>query len=733
MIHSRLPIHLLLLALLWVAGTRTVSARHDSGQSVDTAPDQSLTPQQQEDRRELALHCIAVEKDGVAIDPWIFLHGADGRRKAGLFTPRTSWSFQGGGIKNYPRTGRSLFPESAWRAEAEAGPYNPLRACIQQMFARAKQRGLRPLVFVHGGNNALDGAIERAEKLCRPAEGERISESEKAGYYPIFLCWNSAIPSTWGESIVHVRNGVDVRARDPIQEGAYGWLLAPLYLATDLASGVVHAPQVGIDNLISTMRGTPAISDRTSPDHRDASRRYLSLRARENMQADKYAPAHGIDPDGSGRAAAVPLQDYEEKLGMRVASDPAARQKFAKQWEEHWLEQRQKILTRKPLPPDYPAAWGTAPLVVSMGEFRSTPADYATRQLGWWVGLPAKAAVLTALTGGGERMWGMMNRRVDTMFYHTSSFSRRRDISRGDTTDEDLAEGGSTGVGAASVFFRSLERAQRDHRAASALLVGHSMGAIVLNRALALFPDLEAKQIVYLAPACSISDFSLLAGPYLRSHPRTQFYNLTLNPYAEKRERSIGDAPLGELLPRGSLLVWIDDFLQHPRSFQDRTFGQFENAMLASLLFHPRIQGQIHICALEAVPTGSVPLPTQAKRAFFTQYAGPTHHGDFSNYRFWEAGFITQPGWVSRERFHLELPLSVDSSVSAPGVATAVRSPTPGSARSGAAPRGESVVPPAKKKAYDARQSPPPPTPAANSKQKPPPSVTSKTGKRAPL
>ena len=71
-----------------------------------------------------------------------------------------------------------------------------------------------------------------------------------------------------------------------------------------------------------------------------------------------------------------------------------------------------------------------------------------------------------------------------------------------------------------------------------------------------------------MGAACSIDDFTTSALPYLQRYPETQFYNLSLHPVAE-----VGEINLADLPPRGSLLVWLDNFLEHPVTEQERTLG----------------------------------------------------------------------------------------------------------------------------------------------------------------
>src|SRR4030095_3853438 len=87
------------------------------------------------------------------------------------------------------------------------------------------------------------------------------------------------------------------------------------------------------------------------------------------------------------------------------------------------------------------------------------------------------------------------------------------------------------------------------------VLVGHSMGAIVINEALLHFQNLPVTRIVYMAPACSIHDAEHCLLPFLFLNRSVRFHLLTLHPQAEADEWNVWD-----IVPRGSLLEWIDNF-----------------------------------------------------------------------------------------------------------------------------------------------------------------------------
>ena len=151
-------------------------------------------------------------------------------------------------------------------------------------------------------------------------------------------------------------------------------------------------------------------------------------------------------------------------------------------------------------------------------------------------------------------------------------------------------------------------------------VVGHSMGAIVLNEAIRRKPYLPIKNIVYMAAASTIRDYAISVQPYLRRSKDTHFYNLMLHPDSEMDERGWG------IEPRGSLLVWIDDFLSKPLSIYDRTLGRFNNFLqyVHHIPEKPKcLKERIHIRSFSA---------GKCKKD-----SDPQNHSDFStNYRFWD-------------------------------------------------------------------------------------------------
>ncbi|WP_221031525.1 alpha/beta hydrolase [Actomonas aquatica] len=170
-------------------------------------------------------------------------------------------------------------------------------------------------------------------------------------------------------------------------------------------------------------------------------------------------------------------------------------------------------------------------------------------------------------------------------------------------------------------------------------LHGHSMGAIIANDLVRMYPDLPYKRIVHLASADSVRNWVDKTEPYLRKHPETEFYNLVLHPVNEERE----DISMVTLLPEGSLLVWLDSMFTKPDHVMDRRSGRWDNAKYLLASYANIVEQR----------TGSVGKGTEAEQNAAAvrlkvfnldpdSKDTPQTHGDFKDKPFWEKGFYWQ-------------------------------------------------------------------------------------------
>ncbi len=155
-------------------------------------------------------------------------------------------------------------------------------------------------------------------------------------------------------------------------------------------------------------------------------------------------------------------------------------------------------------------------------------------------------------------------------------------------------------------------------------LIGHSMGAHVVNEIVRSFPELYYDEIVLMAPACSVQEFADTTLTFLQHNPETIARVLTLHPLAE-----IDDAYGWYTLPRGSLLEWIDGYVGHFDSPLDATLGKWINLVGALPVLADRVdavRGRFFVKGFGLSGNGT-----------------PLDHGDFNDARFWDPEFWRLP------------------------------------------------------------------------------------------
>jgi hypothetical protein len=200
------------------------------------------------------------------------------------------------------------------------------------------------------------------------------------------------------------------------------------------------------------------------------------------------------------------------------------------------------------------------------------------------VALRAPADVLLAAMGPGE--WETMKRRSQVMLTLNQSYISALHAHRDESS---CSVYGNAILGVVGMLVEVLARVSADHPAkVTVSVLAHSTGAIVACNMIheSRGRPIHWRNIVFMAAACTINDFDTKVRPALESpsgdcppdaterHP-VRFFNLCLHPTAELQEFSYPFA----FFARGTLLVWIDNFLAPPGSFRDRTLGRAENAL----------------------------------------------------------------------------------------------------------------------------------------------------------
>lgn len=203
-------------------------------------------------------------------------------------------------------------------------------------------------------------------------------------------------------------------------------------------------------------------------------------------------------------------------------------------------------------------------------------------------------------------------------------------------------------------------------------LVGHSMGSLLLNRLLSVLDNVEgAKQgdlpmpvrrIVYMAPAAPVNELEDFMVPYLHYNTTAEFWMFLLNRRDETREIPYDGAVF--FLPRGSLLAWIDSYLEAETTVGQSTSGRTRNVReYYQVERSPTRRGTVNCLTpsweahdgprpelkpisdqyrklLASAPRGTVDLQNQGRFRIYESPARvgdktvPSEHGDFTESHF---------------------------------------------------------------------------------------------------
>lgn len=416
-------------------------------------------------------------------------------------------------------------------------------AHLDRMFAEIKQtppvdNTRKILFFIHGGLNTQVGSLER---LITPFEGSRtrVDLIKEADYYPIFINWKSSLWSSYFEHLWQIRQG----ERWPWYTGIPSALVI---FPIDVTRSLVRAPLVWAQLIHSDLQTvnnagyffTTGLSDSVSTE----------LLCRYNL---------------SGKLDECTKNVRFQKPPYCVPFSIEARPKAFR-------------------PEERTPAENTFPIAVGEDLRRCTELD--TRFVSYALTLPAKLAIAPILDTFGTSAWLNMQRRIHLLF-HSEEEMRQSPITEEAKWRQELAD--IPASGGLSKFMKRFLREMAQDIADNAkqglkwevVLVGHSMGTIVMNELIQLYGEkLPITDILYLVAAATIEDYEDTLFPYLQTHPHTQFYNFMLHPIEERGEIQYD---MGDLPPRGSLLAWLDTFLANPETLRHRTVGRYENFLRA--------------------------------------------------------------------------------------------------------------------------------------------------------
>ncbi|MCI5045394.1 MAG: hypothetical protein MRY72_11910 [Aquisalinus sp.] len=490
------------------------------------------------------------------------------------------------------------------------------------------QAPFKLLVFGHGGMVSHEGALRNAEALA--------PMMLRDGYQPLFLIWNSDFKLTYADSLCCVRKG----SRDTIGDSYF----ITSRLIRDIGGGIFRSPEVFGDQQI---RWNQSVVRREGTEY------YLTTdrlqQACENLSFD------ASNPDDLRRCMAQRLSLPFMTPGTDLDLDPEEERQFDRILNDQVYRVGQKEL-------QYSALF---------------PVRFITSMLGPDV---------------GTRAWDNMVRRtrlafevdvrdpdydafVDEQSYagFVQSFRQQGGRDCADLTiqasirqDQALERsggrlrGGDSFTGGFALFFDRLN-CELEQGEGGFLIdgeripvevhyYGHSMGALVGNELLWRYPDLPWEKVVYMGGASTIRDFRTLAAPTIRAKG-IEFHNLSLHPIAESRELYLGGVP-----PQGSLLEWIDELFEDPRSADQRTLGKWTNIEKMLPALDDELKSQMHFRVFPK-QVNMLEAKSDLEQAAYERECSsepgfgnpkgtpirchPTKHGEFNIFSFWRDAYLT--------------------------------------------------------------------------------------------
>jgi hypothetical protein len=230
----------------------------------------------------------------------------------------------------------------------------------------------------------------------------------------------------------------------------------------------------------------------------------------------------------------------------------------------------------------------------------------------------AKGVLMSPITLGGAGLidaagssaWGAMIYTSDRLFFDPQEIHHDYRYTPSDT-----------GAGGLAAFLRLLREDEALRKRLDITIVAHSAGAVVANKLISYFGrTLPIHNLVYMAPACTIDE--LMDGgkltQFLRGDPEgRKLYILALHEKAELENQTFFG-----LAPRGTLLVWLDEFIQPKSSeFTGMMLGRARNLRLHVHLMPCDVQKQVFITAFDDDASST------------TQ---PQTHGSFGELSYWQ-------------------------------------------------------------------------------------------------
>lgn len=433
-------------------------------------------------------------------------------------------------------------------------------------YCQGKPKPCQALLFFHGGLNSQRGSVGRVTSLAK--------DIKDSGSYPIFVNWNSSLPSTWWSHVAHVHKGIFFGNRLAI--------FFPYFAAVDEVKSLVDAPSAWVAEARHTFV-------RFGPQNH-------SLKAYKTLVNDREAghlivndifEGESLRDDRSQTQKLTSYATFPLTLPTKLISPPLLIQAAGTgAWD--LMERRTSLLFR------------------TEDEFRGVPPEKIAEKR--QASSPSQAGRAPETGAALAYFITRFQRDFLPVFCSEGKYPSSSPGSELTSTPQEQEP----------KISENSELACEDRLQIT--LVGHSMGTIIVDQLLRYAPNMKVKNIVFMAAANSVEDYRNTVIPYLERHPKTKMYHLILHPRAEVSEKGFLD-----LSPRGSLLVWIDNYFTNPITPLDRMAGRFSNLLPELLYTDENLRDRVHLKVFR------VGKPVRC--------SNPQKHGDFGKFPFWDPNF----------------------------------------------------------------------------------------------
>lgn len=438
------------------------------------------------------------------------------------------------------------------------------------------------MIFVHGGLNSLESGLNRAPLVNIIEKGTSTKQ-----YFPVLIDWDSGLISSYGENLATIRQGK--------VEPLYGPMTLPFTFLEDVGRSATRFPlawyhQFATDWTSLTFPNQPYVTD-----------------------CGNATYDHWMHPEiQSQNALYCALRKDNSETALKVSLDNADN-----------------------------ADWKKSAM---LGRF-----------LSYWISMPLKYTLVPIIDGLGKPAWDNMVRRTLNMYRTPEEFDLRQEIGKVDEVPEEVEALAKNKIriketGALAKFLFKLDAFMKEDQPQNidnhknneiyeVTLVGHSMGTIVLSeffRSHKNYKCLSAsvKQIVYMAAACSIRDLKDAVIPFMQNYNKdAKFYNLSLHPLNDSGE---ANWQYVDMVPRGSLLEWIDNFLTTPATPLDRTLGKWENIIQATHIIPDDVRPRITIKGFGVGEKSTTGPQTHGQ---FDDFCSIKDDDNCQNWKFWDPVF----------------------------------------------------------------------------------------------